>query len=425
VRSQREVSRALPGHGREDARVGWLKALRRYWKPVRAVVGLALVGMAVWALTGKSSELSGASTLLENPHWGWLVLAAGAELTSFMAAAALELVLLKAGGVAARLRRLTAVTFASNSVQAALPVGAAFAGLYLFRQYQFLGADEILAGWVVVATSMVAFAVIAGLAGVALSLAASTGTTFDLVGVILGVVALAMVAVAIWANRARLYEPAARAVSALERALHRPAGQLRGPLHVGFERMRTIAPTRSEWTEAWVASLVNWLADCSSLGFAFLAVGGGVPWRGLLLAYCGAQLATLLPITPGGLGVVEGSLTVALVAFGGGKATTVAAVLFYRLFSFWVPLPIGAGCYLGLSHARRRALRLGGATPSGDAVSASGQSAHAQAVTATGAASATEKHAGAGTAPLAGGGTEKHAGAGTAPLAGETGEGAS
>ena len=55
--------------------------------------------------------------------------------------------------------------------------------------------------------------------------------------------------------------------------------------------------------------------------------------------------------------MVEGSLTVALVAFGGGEAPTVAAVLLYRLISFWVPLPIGGACYLGLFRARRKAVR--------------------------------------------------------------------
>ena len=96
-----------------------------------------------------------------------------------------------------------------------------------------------------------------------------------------------------------------------------------------------------------------WIADCGCLTFAFLAVGSPVPWQGLLLAYCAAQLAVNLPITPGGLGVVEGSLTVALVAFGGGRAPTVAAVLLYRVLSFWIPLPTGAGCYVVLARGRR------------------------------------------------------------------------
>src|ERR1019366_2633209 len=60
-----------------------------------------------------------------------------------------------------------------------------------------------------------------------------------------------------------------------------------------------------------------------------------------LLAYGAGQLASNLPITPGGLGVVEGSLTVALVAYGGVEASTVAAVILYRIISFWGFLPVG------------------------------------------------------------------------------------
>jgi len=79
-----------------------------------------------------------------------------------------------------------------------------------------------------------------------------------------------------------------------------------------------------------------------------------VPWRGLLVAYGAAQVAANLPITPGGLGVVEGSLTIALVAYGGSTASTVAAVVLYRLLSFWVPVPLGWVAWAGLRVDARR-----------------------------------------------------------------------
>jgi uncharacterized protein (TIRG00374 family) len=85
----------------------------------------------------------------------------------------------------------------------------------------------------------------------------------------------------------------------------------------------------------------NWLLDCGCFAMMFLAVGSSVPWKGLLLAYGAGQLAATLPITPGGLGAVEGSITIALVAFGGSQVTTVDAVLMYRFISFWLVLVVG------------------------------------------------------------------------------------
>src|SRR5207248_5031784 len=125
-------------------------------------------------------------------------------------------------------------------------------------------------------------------------------------------------------------------------------------IHRAFERLAAISPTRTQWAWSATFAAINWLGDIACLAMAYLAVGVPIPWRGVLLAYGAAQLAANLPITPGGLGVVEGSLTIALVAYGGGHASTVAAVLLYRLVSFWLPLPIGwtAGAALAI-HDRR------------------------------------------------------------------------
>jgi putative heme transporter len=339
--------------------MGWpsKRQLRHFWRPFRIVAGFALLGVALWVVKGKSSELSGASAYLTQLRWGWLVLAAAAELACYAALAGVERVLLRAGQVPARLGRLTSITFAASAIQSALPVGAAFAGVYNFRQYQLLGADEVLSGWTVLASGAVSFVTLAALAGVGLSMAASLGSTLDLVGAIIGVLVVVLLVIIAWAARARLFRLADKLVAALERRLHREPGQLGDPLTAVREKMRAFAPSRGEWAQAALAGTASWLLDCTCLGAALLAVGAPVPWRGLLLAYCGGQLAVNLPITPGGLGVVEGSLTIALVDFGGGKASTIAAVLLYRLFSFWIPIPVGAGCWVGLAHSRRRAER--------------------------------------------------------------------
>jgi hypothetical protein len=72
-----------------------------------------------------------------------------------------------------------------------------------------------------------------------------------------------------------------------------------------------------------------------------------------MIAYAAGQLAALLPLMPGGLGVI-GSMSVALAAYG-GTTTALAAVLLYRLIGYWAVLPAGGICYLSL---RRRSVTM-------------------------------------------------------------------
>ena len=54
------------------------------------------------------------------------------------------------------------------------------------------------------------------------------------------------------------------------------------------------------------------------------------------------RLLTAIPITPGGIGIVELGLTGALVAAGGQNDAVVAAVLLYRLLTWLPPILVGA-----------------------------------------------------------------------------------
>ena len=83
-------------------------------------------------------------------------------------------------------------------------------------------------------------------------------------------------------------------------------------------------------------ALANWLADAAVLAVSIRATGAAVPWHDLLLVYGTGIAAQSLNITPGGLGVTEGTLSLTLVATGLGASRALAAVLLYRLASFWL-----------------------------------------------------------------------------------------
>ena len=331
--------------------------IRTYWttgRILRYLLSLVLAAVAISIVLGKRDELSGAGAYLDNLRWYWLVVAGAAELVSIMAYAAMERRLLAAGTVPIGMVPLTAIAFAGNAIQNSLPGGPVFSGVFGFRQFRKRGADDVLSGWVLVATGALSQIAIIVLALVGLGAAEGTGSGFDLVWVILALVVLAIVMVVAWANRVGIMRRMAKPLRLVQRVLHRPQGDVQGLIDQAIRRMEAITPSRTDWAISLGYAIANWGLDICCLVCAFLAVGAEVPWRALVLSYGAAQLAANLPITPGGLGVVEGSLTIGLVAYGGGESATVAAVLVYRLISFWALLPVGYICWALVSWQLRR-----------------------------------------------------------------------
>lgn len=77
-----------------------------------------------------------------------------------------------------------------------------------------------------------------------------------------------------------------------------------------------------------------------------------VSWQASLAAFAIVRLMTVLPLTPGGLGIVELGLTAPLIAgLGSGPSAKVAAaVLLYRALTYLPSLPLGALAYVWWRH---------------------------------------------------------------------------
>jgi hypothetical protein len=122
-----------------------------------------------------------------------------------------------------------------------------------------------------------------------------------------------------------------------------------GALQRTWERLLTVKPSPGAWVEAFGLGSLNWLENCGCLVACIWAVHGHIPWHGILVAYSLTQVLASVPITPGGLGVVEGGLTALLVAYGMPTNEALASVLLYRAVSFWGLVPIGWGVWGYLS----------------------------------------------------------------------------
>jgi hypothetical protein len=326
---------------------------------LRNLFGVAVLALALVALVNKRHDLTSASHILARLDWRWMVLAVGAEAASMVVFARLQRWLLRAGGVRMGFRSMIEITLAGNAMGTTLPGGAAWSATWAFGQLRRRGADRVLSGWVIlVAGALAAFALFV-IVAVGSFVAGSKGPVADLrplaavlaaipVAVAIGAVLLARLP-ALRARVGHLWETEARRhprVKSAEDAL----GRL-------WARVLTVRPSPLGWLGAFSLALANWTWDAVALAACILALGGGVPWRGVLVAYALTQIAASFPITPGGIGVVEGSLAALLVAYGMPLDRAVAATLLYRLVSFWALVPVGWAVWSAIEVSQRRGNR--------------------------------------------------------------------
>ena len=110
-------------------------------------------------------------------------------------------------------------------------------------------------------------------------------------------------------------------------------------------RADAIGLLRRRWLLLTVTTLANQLTGWLLLELCVRAVGlhrGEVSLAEVFGAWSLGRLLASLPLTPGGIGIVELGLTGTLVAFGGRQAAVVAAVLLYRFLSV-VPVVVLGG----------------------------------------------------------------------------------
>ena len=100
-----------------------------------------------------------------------------------------------------------------------------------------------------------------------------------------------------------------------------------------------------QWWQALLLSSGRLAFDYLCLLFALRATGSHPRPSLILVAYAVAGIIGMIPVTPGGLGIVEASLTGLLVLAQVDSSQAVLATLTYRLASYWVPLLAGPIAY--------------------------------------------------------------------------------
>ncbi len=290
------------------------------------VVTIAVVALALWSLIPQFLGVGSLWGELQRANLWWVAAAlALSALTYVGAAMALD------GSLSERLPLgpNIGVQVATSFVGVAAPGG----GLALTARFlQKRGVDTATAVGAVGVDTIAGVIVHFTLTGLFIALAGSSGLrTFDLpswgtIGLIAaGVALVAAVGVAVPWSRALL---TTRVLPATKRSL----------ANVG-----EIARQPGKMIELFGGCLVITMGYILALAVSVSAFGAGPAFTSVALVYLVGSMVSSVAPTPGGIGAVEATLIAGLTSAGMPSTTAIAAVILFRLATFWIPLLPGWG----------------------------------------------------------------------------------
>jgi hypothetical protein len=348
-----------PGKPSLAARIDREKSHPLAWKTMAVIAGLAIY-LVFPAITEVLASWPRLSTL--NP-W-WLFAAIGAEIAHFTCTFALQ-------RLALRTRAWFPVItsqLTGNAITLIMPGGAAVGAAAQFRMLAISGMDtgstvgglaafSLLGVGGLLALPLFALPVI--LIGAPVSRGLEHAALLGAAGFVafagLGAVVLTYDAPLRWAGGA---------AQRLRNWVLRKRPPLEGLDETLLSQRNDIrAVLGKQWWQALLLSAGRLAFDYLCLLLALRATGSHPRPSLILVAYAVAGIVGMIPATPGGLGLVEASLTGLLVLAEVDSSQAVLATLTYRIASYWVPLCAGPVAY-GLFRMRYR--KRGGETAGGE-----------------------------------------------------------
>lgn len=324
----------------------------------RAILLVVLVLVVWFVLIPQFDEVRPALDSLDHISAPLLALGLVLELASIAAYSALTWVTLNPSSRPGYFT-IFRIDTATQGVNNVLPGGGPTSTALKVRLLTVAGthpANAVTGTTLEVATSVLTLGGIFGLAVASIAPIIRGNLAYVLAGIVVGGVALLVTVAAILLGETR-----DRTLATVERiARHVPflseatavefVGMLSDQLHEYRSSFRRLLIA-----VFWAA--LNWALDIAALWVLLLAFGFAADPRRLLVAYGLACLVGLLPITPGGLGIIEGVLIPSLVGFGTPQSIALLGVLTWRLVQYWMPMPLAVASYASLRAGRlKRAL---------------------------------------------------------------------
>jgi putative heme transporter len=167
------------------------------------------------------------------------------------------------------------------------------------------------------------------------------------VAALAGVVVM-LFAVALVAGLVHGQGRAERIVQWFAAKLHFDADRVVGALRQVGLRMEELIQDKQLLKQVVLWATLNWLLDAASLWVMLRAFGAAPDPVALLVTFGLANVMAVIPITPSGLGIVDGIYIPTLVGFGLTRSNATLGVASYRLMQVFLPIVVGAFFYTTL-----------------------------------------------------------------------------
>jgi uncharacterized membrane protein YbhN (UPF0104 family) len=301
------------------------------------IAGLAVVSVAaLLTLRSKLPDASEVGAAFSHARSWFIVLAAAAEFVSMRHFALQQRRLLAGYGVGMSIPRALAVTYSRSAIAISLPAGSAISAAFAFREFRTAGATRRAAGGVTVLSGLLSGAALVLMYGAAMLLPGTSVAHGPTVLLVLSTMAVALLVFLVdWRLSRTVYVP----VDGADDDGRGPIALLRQTV----ANLRALPP--NSWSLSLLHAAINWATDFACLAAVAAAFDLNVSVTRLATVYLTVQLVRQIPLTPGGVGIIEVALLAALVSAGGAQGAAAAVVLVYRVISCWMIIPIGGFAY--------------------------------------------------------------------------------
>lgn len=325
----------------KDSPAGWGRLV------LRGLI-LLLGGVSLYFFFPTLLDLAKSAPQLEHVQWRWFFLM-GALMTGAFAAQ-WALTRIAAPGISWFVAATSQLT--SNAAVKVIPGGVVAGGAFYFRMLAVSGVSMGTALAALAAIGILSNLVLLALPAVAAVIAVASAPIPEgmlpvaIAGTVLFIAMFTVTVILVrfrrpleWVGRVVEYV-VAKAARTFKKDWSLTADDI-------IERRdEVVSSLGKRWQRALGVAVANWLLDYATLVVALIAVGAEPRPSLVLVAFAGAAVLGMIPLTPGGLGFVEAGLTGMLTIAGIPAGDALLATLAYRLFQFWLPIPAGLVSYV-------------------------------------------------------------------------------